>query len=244
MAKKSGIDQRLYVGGYDLSGDVGAINSCDIIREPIDVTAINVTSRERIQALADGMIDFGSFFNDANDRAHEALSGVPSANEIVLWALGSAIGDVGFAFEAVRVQRYNPQRARTGALDINTRSEAEGVPVEDVVMLTAADDTHASATSNASVDQAASSAVGAVGYCIVLSIGSGTPTFIMQDSANDSTFATLISFGAQATQTAARSTVTGTVNRYVRATTTGTFTNAQFVMAMRRGTAQDIISLA
>ncbi|MGB0890550.1 MAG: hypothetical protein ACPGWS_09725, partial [Solirubrobacterales bacterium] len=76
------------------------------------------------------------------------------------------------------------------------------------------------------------------------SIGTGTPTFILQDSANDSTFATLISFGAQAVQTAARSTVTGTVERYVRATTTGTFTNAQFVMGIRRGTTEDIIDLS
>lgn len=244
MAKKSGIDQRLYVGGYDVSGDVGVINTCEAVLETLNHTGLNKSAMERTPALVDGMIDFGAFFNDADNQAHEALSGVPSANVLGLWLLGSALGDVGFAITAKTAQRYGIQRTKSGALDINHRLEATGVPLEDVVALTAADDTHASATANTSVDQAAQTALGAVGVCVVLSIGSGTPTFVMQDSANNSTFATLLTFGAQAVQTAQRVTVTGTTERYVRAQTTGTFTNAKFVMAIRRGTAADIVDLS
>ena len=51
------------------------------------------------------------------------------------------------------------------------------------------------------------------------------------------------SVGYASTPTAERSTMSGTVKRYLRVTTTGTFSNADFIVATRRGTAQDDVTL-
>ena len=44
--------------------------------------------------------------------------------------------------------------------------------------------------------------------------------------------------------TAEQVTITGTVERYVRLTTTGTFSNLDFAVAYARGTAQDDVDLS
>ena len=73
-------------------------------------------------------------------------------------------------------------------------------------------------------------------------IDSGTPTVKIEDSTNNSSWSDLIAFTGIANgnePTAEYKTVTGTVNRYLRITTTGTFSNADFAVAIQRGTAQD-----
>ena len=116
-------------------------------------------------------------------------------------------------------------------------------------MLTAADDTHASATSNTGLDQTSQTIYGGIGYLHLISLGSGTPTVLIEDS-NDSTngvdgaWATLITFASQAAGLSERLTVTGTVDSWVRVTTTGTFTNCQMAIAFRRGTQFDTVDLS
>ena len=112
-------------------------------------------------------------------------------------------------------------------------------------MLTTFLDTQASAGASASKDDGASSANGLAAVLQVNDIDSGTPTVILEDSPNDSTWATLISFGAVSGSPAAvRSTVAGTVDRYLRVNTTGTFVNLDYAMAYRRGEAVDDVAYA
>jgi hypothetical protein len=84
--------------------------------------------------------------------------------------------------------------------------------------------TAASATGNgSSVDNAASSANGAVGVLHVTANSSdGATTVKIQHSTDNSTWADLLTFAVvgAGTKTAERVAVTGTVNRYVRATWT------------------------
>ncbi len=242
MAKKSGLVQSLFVEGFDLSGDVGAINSANVDVAQLEQTGIDKSAMERVRARRDASLDFLSYFNDeATIGNHPVLSGLLGNRnqKIVTWALGRTLGDPALAFLSRAVSPYNRNAAEDGAFTGTTQAVADGTTLEDMVMLTAHTDTHASADTNASVDAGASSSSGASAVVHVISIASGTPAFVVQDSANDSTFATLISLGAVAEDAAARGTSTGTVDRYVRAQTTGTFTNAVFAMAYRRGTADD-----
>ena len=71
---------------------------------------------------------------------------------------------------------------------------------------------------------------------------------IQQSSDNGSgdAWATVLSFSAVADgaePTAERVTVSGAVERYLRVTTTGTFTNATFIVTTRRGTSEDDVTL-
>ena len=78
---------------------------------------------------------------------------------------------------------------------------------------------------------------------------SGTPTVTIEQSSDNGSgdaWATVLSFtavGYASAPTAERVTVSGAVERYLRITTTGTFSNLDFVVTTRRGTAQDDVTL-
>ena len=62
MAKKSGLGNNLYISGFDLSGDIGAINNITTTRGVQDVTSINKSAHERLLTHTDSSINFNSFF--------------------------------------------------------------------------------------------------------------------------------------------------------------------------------------
>lgn len=62
MAKTSGLGSNFYIGGYDLSGDVGSVDQISTPTATFDVTSIRDTANERIYGRRDGMMSFTSFF--------------------------------------------------------------------------------------------------------------------------------------------------------------------------------------
>jgi len=105
-------------------------------------------------------------------------------------------------------------------------------------MLTAHDDTHSSAGSGTVVDSGASSSSGGSGYLQVLSVASGSVTVNLQESTSSggsySNFMTFSTVAAAAAPAAERVTMEGTVQRYIKVTTTGTFSNAKIVVGFSR----------
>lgn len=246
MAKGGGLGQQFYIGGYDISGDVASIQTASSTRGVLDKTGINSSAIERVLTHGSGEITFQTHFNDATGQEHDALSGLPTGQTDVMWLTSSSRGDEA-AFLQCKQVGYDWDRGTDGNLLGTVQCLGDAAPLEWGVMVTAGTDTHASATSSSSVDEngaTGDSSNGARGYIQVMSIDSGTPTFILEDSSNDSVWATLISFGADTARSSDRLTVTGAVGRYVRATTTGTFTNATFAMGFQRGTAADIEDLS
>lgn len=241
MAKQNGLSQALIVEGYELTGDVGAINAFNLTNDQIQQPGIAVSSMERLRGRRHCDIDFLSYFNDAAGQNAPVLSALLTdrSQKHINWCLTRARGGPAYGFISRVVAPYNRSHGADGSFTGGTQAVSDGVVGEDLVNLTAPTDTHASASTSASVDGGAQTTAGAIGYCQVLAIGSGTPSFVMQDSANDSTFGTLMSFGAQAVNTGQRVTAAGTVERYTRAQTTGTHTDSEFYMGLRRGTAQD-----
>lgn len=245
MAKKNGLAQEFYAHGYDLSGDIGAINESSAPREVLEVPVLNKSGMVRLLGRADGTMEFHTWFDDAAEKAHVALKALPTADVILLWAKGGTVSDVASALVAKQVD-YPLERGEDGSLSASVRGMANGTPLEYLELLTAGLITHGSAASTASIDNAGSTANGMVAIVEIVDTDSGTPTIIIQDSPNDSTWSTLISFTAVASgnePTAERKTVTGTVDRYLRITTTGTFSACDFIVAASRGTAQDDVSL-
>lgn len=248
MAKSAPLGQLLIVNGVDLSGDVGSISEMGIERETLDVTPINKSAHERLIGQTSGVIDFDSFFNDSSTAeaqgSHDQLKSMPSGDRIVIWAKGSTVGDTAAAIIAKQMN-FAMNRAADGALTQQSRFESNGFPLEFGTMLTGGIDTHASASSSASVDNGASSASGLSAYLAIKGIGSGTPTVTIEMDADDSWnggTTTAISFTEVADggePTAERKTTTGTIQRYLRVTTTGTFTDLDFAIFIRRGTAND-----
>jgi len=242
VAKQSGIGQRLYAHGYDLSGDVGAINTFRMGQAALDVTAIDKDAYERIHGLGDGELTFATWFNTSALQEHAALSTLPTTDRLCMWLTGTTRGDAALCITGKQVN-YDWTRGADGALAGSVQVIASaGYPPEPARLLTERI-THASATNVAGIDGGASSASGGVGYLQHFSASSGTVGYIIQDSADNVSFATILTFTSVATPwapTAQRVEISGTVRRYVRASTTGTFSNASFAMAFRRRLADDI----
>jgi hypothetical protein len=246
---------RLYLQGLDLSGDVGAINTIRASRSVLDVTGIDKGGIERILAIGDGEISFNTFFNDgaaanragATGSSFLALSALPTTDVIAMVLKGTTAGDAVFCLSAKQVN-YDWTRGQDGSL-VGTIQllGAAGVPLEFGKLLVAKT-THASATDQTGIDFGAQTTSGAVGYLQHFSAATGTVEYDLEDSANstngvDGSWANLLAFSDVATPYAAiaqRVEVSGTVDRWTRASTNGTFTNAVFAMALRRREATDI----
>lgn len=245
MAKKTGLAQNFYVGGRDLSGDVGSIQSVGGVRSTLEVTGIDKSGVERLLAHGDGQMTFQTFFNDATGQAHDSLSPLTTADVIVLWALGLTIGDIA-AFLVAKQINYDFNRPMDGSLEQVTEVQGDGNALEWATMLTAGMITHSSATNGASENNGGSSASGLAGVLQVKSIASGTITLTIEDSPNNSTWSTLKAFASvSSAPTAERVTVSGTVDQYLRIASTGTFGGScVFAVATRRGESTDDVAYA
>ena len=246
MAKKSGLGEQIFVHGYDLSGDVSAINNASSPRALLDSTAINASAHERIVGLSDGNLAVSSWFNDATEQEHDAFKGLVTTDRIITWAMGDTRGDVAACLVSKQVN-YDASRGSDGSLSFTIASQAaSGVPLEWGNTLTTGKETHASADTSTSRDDGATTGYGLVGILSVSDVDSGKVTVIIQQSADNVTFADILSFVAvdnTSAPTAQRLTRSGAILRYLRVSTTGTFSNCDFCMVTRRGTLQDDVSL-
>ncbi|MEV4861432.1 hypothetical protein [Streptomyces ossamyceticus] len=152
MAISNGLGQGFYYGGYDLSGDTG---SADDIGGGLvgtqDVTTIDLSAFKRIGLLRDGRISWGAFFNDATGRAHERLSALPTADQHLMWATGSAIGDPAACLIGKQIN-YDPTRAQDGSLTIAVNAQGNAYGLEWGDLLTAGKRTDTGATNGTAAE--------------------------------------------------------------------------------------------
>jgi hypothetical protein len=237
MAKKAGLAQKFYQGAFDLSGDVSAISSWSTPVGVLDVTGISSSAMERVQGIVDGSMSYNVFFNDAAGAAHLA-SRVPTAAAPMTWAIGQTVGDVAGMVASVATN-YDGSRSADGALSFDITAMNHSTPPVWGVMLTAGSKTDTGAANGASLDQSAQTSAGAEAILHVTSFTGSNFTATVQDSSDDSSWGTLKAF-TQVTGTGSeRVTVSGTVERYVRVISTGTFNPVTFAVSFRRGTATD-----
>lgn len=83
MAKSSGLGDNFYVGGYDLSGDVGSVDQIGSPRGTFDVTGINKFANERIYGRKDGMLSFTSFFEYSGSASTPSVPATTVAQQNV-----------------------------------------------------------------------------------------------------------------------------------------------------------------
>ncbi len=242
MAKQSGLGDQLFIGGYDIGADTSAIGGLSTPRATLPGTGITQSGMARLFGTRDGMAEFTTFFNDADDAEHEALRGLPRTDVHLMYLRGATRGNAGIGMVGKQID-YAPTRGDDGSLTFGVSVQANAYGLDWGRQLTAGKQTDASATNSASVDLGTGSlAFGFQAYLQVFSLGSGTPTVKIQTSSDDGgsdAFADLTdgSFGTVSAQTGVRiqsSSATLTVERYVRVVTTGTFTNLAFAVLINR----------
>ena len=235
MAKVSGLGTRLWSHGYDLSGDTSSLDGAGYTQEMLDVTTLDKAASARLAGLSDGSLTVNGWFDSATSHAaYLDSSKLPTDDQVVFVQLGTALGDP-FAGMTAKEATYDVNRTSGSALaTVSTFQSTAGNQVDFGVCLTASTTTSASAGNGTTVDNSASSASGCVVYLEVSSLASGSCTVKLQGSTNDSTWTDHGSFTAVTGRTAERIEVSGTIKRYLRWNTSGTFSNLVFVMGVAR----------
>ena len=92
MAKTSGLGDRYYVGGYDISGYTNALEKITPSVELIDVTDITQFAHSRLQGQSDGAIDITVFMNIVAGVQSTPLSSLPTADTVMTYSRGTTLG--------------------------------------------------------------------------------------------------------------------------------------------------------
>lgn len=244
MAKENGLGDSLLVDGYNLSGDIGAVQTISSMSGVLDMTAINVSAKERILSHLDGTLGFMSFFNDASNQEHAVLKAKSSgANRVMTWLRGSTIGKAAYGIVAKQVN-YDPTRGQDGSLTIDVQGVGAAYGGEFADQLTAGLRTDTAATNGASLDNAAASSKGLSAYLQVTAFTGTDVTMRIQESSDNGSvdaFANVTGGGFTQVTSAPTSerivtSLTLSVERYLRAVTvtTGGVTSVTFSIIVCR----------
>ena len=238
MAKQSGLGDACFVAGYDLSGDIGALDSISGGPATLDVTAIDKSAHERIGGQRDGGLEFTAFFNPATDRAHPRLKLLPTTDQIASYLRGTALGGQAASIVAKQLN-YDGTRGEDGSLTFKVNAVGNGYGLDWGRSLTAGKRTDGAPTNGASVDHTdVTTAFGWQAFLHVFAFTGTSVTVTLQDSADDAAWANLTggAFTAASGVTSERleGGRTATVRRYLRAITSGTFSSATFAVVFTR----------
>jgi hypothetical protein len=245
MAKQSGLGQRLYVGGYDISGDITELGNIATPMETLNTTGIDKSAMERIFGRKDGALDVTAWFNPENVSSiqeHAVYSTLPTTDVVNCFVASPvAIGAETYSLVSKQIN-YDPKRAQDGTFTFGVSAQANGYGANWGKLLTAGKRSDTTATNGTSLDGGAATAFGFQAYLQIFAFAGTDVTVKLQDSADNSSFADIASGSfAQITSTtpnAQRIAVGGTaaVRRYVRASTvtTGGFTSLVFAVVLER----------
>lgn len=243
MAKSSGLGMALYIGGYDVSGDIQALGKIASPIATLEATDITQSAHARLFGLRDGGIDTAVYFNPgvSANSAHNVFSALPTTDTAAMVCTATSLGSPAANMVAKQLN-YDPTRGNNGSLTESVNLVANGFGLEWGVLLTAGIRTDTAATNGTAVDGLASSAFGLQAYLQMTAFTGTDVTVKLQDSADNSSFAdiasaafTQITSGTPQWQRIAISNA-ATVRRYVRAVTvtTGGFTSVSFAVSFIR----------
>lgn len=236
MGKESGLGANYYVDGVDLSGDTREFGKITKAMMPIENTGINKFAFERIAGQLSGAIDWTAYFNPTAGQAHPTLANQPRTDRIVTYLHKATVLGTPAASMVLKQLTYDPKRSDKGEVTIPVKSLSNAYWLDWGLSLTTGKRTDTAATAPATgVDYTTvSSAFGLQFYVHLFAFTGTSVTFSVFDSADNVTFAAVA--GAASTAMTAigsqriESPRAGTVRRYLKVNTTGTFSNAVFAV--------------
>lgn len=254
MAKQAGMGDNFYIDGVDLSGDV---NSVDTIAAPqglLDQTGIKQSAFSRFGGQRDGAISFTTLFNNnatpPPQAEHNTLAPRPTTDRVVSYFRGTVLGNPAATLNAKQVN-YDWTRGTDGSLMGKVDTLGNQFGIEWGQMLTPGIRTDSSATAAGpgnSINTVTSLSFGGQAYLHVFSVTGTSVTVVVNDSADNSTFAPIAGFtftavapgGAPQAQRLAVAN-TATIRQFLAVQTTGTFSNAQFAVVFIKNPVAGIV---
>jgi hypothetical protein len=225
--KLTALGSNCYIGSNDVSGDIGMLTGLEASIGTFDVTALNQSAMQRIVGRADGKMGFAAFFNDDAGQSHLTFSALPTTDVMATVVIGTPALDSPTASMVAKEIHYGLSVGTDGTLGAAIDLQANGKGLEWGELLTTGKQSFATGTvDGTAIDLGATSTLfGAAAYLHVFSVASGTATFAVQDSSDNSSFSPITGLtftGATGATTQRLQTANGaTIRRYVRVEGTG-----------------------
>lgn len=229
----------VWYGGYDLSAFFNEASASYSV-ETAETTTFGGNAKTYITGLRDGTLSFNGLFDAATTTAVDSVLSTTlgaDASDVVTFAPnGATVGQASISAQ-VKETSYEVSSPVGDVVSANLETQSDGGI--DRGLLLAANTAVTTTGTGTAQDNAASTTNGGVGY---LHVGPNTRnasgTFKVQHSSDNVTYADLITFTAvgATTVSAERIAVTGTINRYVRASHTiaGSTGSTTYTMAFAR----------
>lgn len=242
MGKQSGLGDGFLLDGYALAPDISTVKLSGG-PDTWSVTGLDKSAIERIGLERDGKIEAVAYFDPDPDGligAHTALSSLPLTDRIFTYQRGTGLGVPAASMVAKQIG-YDGERGDDGSLTLTVEGDANGYGLTWGLQATPGVRHDSAATNGASIDAGASSAFGLAAFLHVTGITGTSVTAKLQESSDDGVadawadvvgggFTAATGIGAQRIQTS----LTQTVERYLRVVSTGTFTSADFCVIVVR----------
>jgi hypothetical protein len=219
MSFRHGKDGRVLVAQYDLSSFLNEMSSSQSI-ETAETTTFGASAKTYITGLNDGTLSFSGMFDGAANAVSDVFEDIidNESTPVITMAhdSGLTIGS-GCVLAQAKQTAYDITVPVSDVVALSGEFQVTGGLRNGVILAGAVVAT--TTGEGASVDNAASSALGAVANLHVTANTMDDATVIkVQHSADDSTFADLITFTSVATTvlTSETATAVGSVNRYLR----------------------------
>jgi hypothetical protein len=151
MAKQTGIAANFYIAGYDISGDVSAINTIKASNAVKEVTGIDKLAVERLSLLRDGELAISGWFDTVAGQEHPALNGAPTTNVLATACIGMALGNPAVNVWGKQVT-YDLDRGEDGSLAVKSNVLADGYGLEWGQLLTTGKQTFTGTANGTGVD--------------------------------------------------------------------------------------------
>ncbi len=244
MAKISGLGAQGFVGGYDLSGDIAAVDTIRGSHVLQLVRGADQTAADRIALRRDGEIGFTSFFNAASGQSHLVLSAAPRTDvQMQILPIGGATAGLVAAAMVAKQITYDTAPGADGSLLATVQGLGNAQGLEWGVGLTTGKQTLTAAGNGSNVDDLAgsptSTAFGCAAYLQCFSLTGTSATVTIQHGTLTSNYAAIgagLAFAAATGITSERiaSSATETINRHLRVSVAGTFSSFIFSVVLVR----------
>lgn len=238
MAFDHGSKAKVYCNGYDLTRYLTSV-SISGEQEAVEATTLGSTAKTYVPGLQDATISAEGIHSPAIGEIEDVIQAALGSGNESTWCYypqGDALGASGYGLGAY-ITSYEVESPVDDVVSVTAEAQsARGldniISLHQLVAKT-------STGTGMQVDNLTATTNGGVGYLQVTAVSGTGPslTVKIQHSADGSTWADLITFSAvTASNKAQRIAVTGTVNRYIRAswTISGTSPSFTFNVAFAR----------
>jgi hypothetical protein len=230
LAFQHGRDTRVLVNDVHLSAFFNNVDMTFDVDAPETTTYTNQDRTYVPGGLTGASLSLSGFWDGATDAVDEEISTVLGNATERIATIGInllAIGGVTYLSNSIYTN-YSIGSPVDGVVAINADMQASGGIKRGVSLHNITAETVTG--TGASVDGLAATTTGGVAHLHVTAASGTSPTLdvLVEDSADDMTFATIVTFTTATVRTSERIIDTGTVRQYIRATWTITGTGPSF----------------